>query len=281
MSNFLSQVVHTTAAQEGIRAIIYGQEKIGKTSLACGAPDALLAPLEQGFAGIKINRTPLLKTYDEVVGLIVEITAAAQKKQFKHKSLVLDSTTALEAMIHEKTLQADPGWKTGNPKGVTMNSALGGYGKAYDYANALFGSFLKSLDDLATYGGINIIMTCHSFASKVLDPTAGEYHQFDLLLHSPKDNKGYGKREIISHWGDIIGFLHEPLFVSKSSENFSQGISANKGRILGLERTPGYVAGNRFGIKGEIAIPREASWNHLAQAIYASSGRDVFNRELV
>jgi hypothetical protein len=236
--------------------------------------------MEQGFTGVSCERTPLIKSWDEVTGLVSEITTSCQKKQFKFKSLVLDSATSLETFCHEKTLKTDSGWRDGNPKGLTMNSALGGYGKAYEYANTLFVNFLKSLDDLATYGGINIVLTCHCFAAKVLDPTAGEFNQFDLLLHSPKDNKGYGKREILTQWADIIGFLHEPMFVTKTSETFSQGISANKGRVMGLECTPGYVAGNRYGIRGEIAIAKEAAWNYLAHAIYQSSGIDVYNREL-
>ena len=114
----------------------------------------------------------------------------------------------------------------------------------------------------------------------MIDPAYGEYDTWDLLLHSPKDNKTYGKREMITQWADLVGFLHEPLFVSKEKDsNISMGITANKGRILGIERTPGYVAGNRFNLKGEIAIPREQGWNYIAHQIYNSCGLDVYNRE--
>lgn len=277
MSNLLNQVTSSTS-QTGIRAVIAGCEGVGKTSLASGAPGVLLIPLEQGFAGMTCPHTPLIKTYDEVSSLLAEITASAQKRTLKYKSLELDSATSLERMVHEKTLQSDGGWKAGNPKGITMESALGGYGKAYQYADELFAKLLSTLDDLATYGGINIIFTCHVFASKVLDPTAGEYNQFDLLLHSPKNNKTSGKREMLTQWADIVGFLYEPMFVAKNSDTFTQGISANKGRVLGLERTPGYVAKNRFNMSGEIAIPREQGWNYLADSIYKSCGRDVYNR---
>ena len=281
MSSFLTQVTHTTSTQSGLRIVLSGNEGSGKTSLACDAPAPLLIPLEQGFAGMKCNRTPLLKSFDEVSALVTEITASAQKGTFKFKTLIFDSATALERLIHDATIQRDPNFKPGNAKAVTMESALGGYGKAYDYANELCAKFLSSLDDLATHGGIHIVLPCHVFASKVLDPTCGEFNQFDLLLHSPKNNKTSGKREMILQWCDICAYLYEPMFVSKSSDTFSQGISANKGRVLGLERTPGYVAKNRFNMKGEISVPREGSWNYLAQAIYTGSGIDVFNRELV
>lgn len=279
MSNLLSKIT-TATDKTGIRVAIAGCEGVGKTSLSCGAPGVLLIPLEQGFAGQTCPHTPLIKSYDEFTGLLAEITVACQKGQFKHKSLSIDSATSLERMVHDKTLQSDGSWKTGNPKGLTMESALGGYGKAYQFADELFHKVLSTLDDLATYGGINIIFTCHVFASKVLDPTAGEYNQFDLLLHSPKNNKTSGKREMLCQWADVVGFLYEPMFVTKTSESFSQGISKNTGRILGLERTPGYIAKNRFNMTGEIAVPREASWNYLAQAIFNGCGRDVYNREL-
>jgi hypothetical protein len=57
-----------------------------------------------------------------------------------------------------------------------------------------------------------------------------------------------------------------------------KGISENRGRVLGLSRTPSYVAGNRFGLENEISIPKEQGWNYLAQSIYESCGIDVFKR---
>ena len=280
MSNFLSQITHTASAQTGIRIVIYGAEKIGKTTLCCGAPDALLIPLEQGYVGMSCNKTPMLKKYEEVLALLDEIISSAQKKTFKAKNLIFDSSTALERFIHIATLEKDPLYKNGNPKGLVVDSALGGYGKGYDYANGLFATFMEKCDLLVEHAGINIILPTNAFANKILDPSVGEYSSWDLLLHSPKKDNKYGKRDMLCQWADVIGFLHEPIYVSKNSDNFVQGISANKGRILGLERTPGYVAGNRLGIKGEIAIPFEQSWNYFADAIYKASGRDLYNREL-
>jgi hypothetical protein len=280
MSNFLSQVTQTANPQTGSRIVIAGVEGVGKTSLVVGAPKPLLVPLEIGFIPKPIPKTPMLKSFDEVMSFLDEVIATAQKGKFPQKSILFDSATALERLIHEKVVRMDPQYSPGNKKTVTMDSALGGYGKAYDFSNGLFAQFLEKCDLLVEHGGINIIMTCHVFADKVIDPSAGEYNTWNLLLHSPKNQKTYGKREMLTQWSDLVGFLHEPIFVSKNSENFVQGISANKGRILGLERTPGYVAKNRFNICGEIAIPKEQSWNYLADVIYKCSGRDLYNREL-
>jgi len=280
MSSFLSQVTHTNTSQTGLRIVIYGAEKIGKTTLCCGAPGTLLIPLEQGYTGMNCNKTSMIKTYEDALALLDEIITSAQKKTFNFRSLVFDSSTALERLIHVATLQKDPLTKNGNPKGIVVDSALGGYGKGYDYANGLFAAFQEKCDVLVEHAGINVIFPTHAFANKVLDPAAGEYSSWDLLLHSPKKGEKYGKREMLAQWADIIGFLHEPIYISKNSDNFTQAISKNQGRVLGLERTPGYVAGNRLNLCGEIVVPKEQSWNYLADAIFKSCGRDLYNREL-
>lgn len=270
----------TTARQpQGIRMAICAQEKMGKTTLACGAPNALLIPLEIGYDSVpNVPKVPMLQSWDQLQQVMQEIITVVQAGQFPYQTLIFDSVTALERMIHDKTLSRDPSYGKGNSKAVTMESALGGYGKAYTYANELFDIFLKTCDWLAVYGQINIVLTCHAFATKMIDPMSGEYDSWDVLLHSPKNNKTYGKREMLSQWVDLLGFLYEPMFVSKGEDGVSKGVNSGKGRVLGLSRSPSYVAGNRYGIIGEISIPKEDGWNHLANAIYQSSGIDFFKR---
>lgn len=270
--------ISSSQTPTGIRVVLTGVEKVGKTTLATNAPRALLVPLETGYSGVVVNKTPMLEHYAHVMQLLDEIALSCSTGQFPYKSLVFDSGTALERLIHLAVLATDPQYAAGNKKGVTMESALGGYGKAYQLANQYFDDFLKKCDILAVQFGINIVVTCHVFAAKVVDPTVGEYDSWDLLMHSPKNQKTYGKREMITQWADVIGFLHEPMFIIEG-DKVNKGVSANKGRVLGVSRTPSYVAGNRFGLTAEIPIPQQQGWNHLANAIYQSCGVDVFNRD--
>lgn len=266
----------------GIRCVIAGAEKIGKTTLLSSAPRPLLIPLEQGYQGISMHKTPLLTTFGQVMSLLDEITASVQAGTFQYQTLCIDSATALERMIHQATLETDPTYGKGNKKAMTMESALGGYGKAYTYANELFANFLDKCDQLAMYGRINIVLTCHVFSATVSDPTAGEYNTWDLLLHSPKNQKTYGKREHLTQWADVVGFLYEPILVNESDKKggMNVGVSKNQGRVLALNRAPGYVAGNRFGVTADINLPKEKGWNFLAQAIYEASGFDCYNRDI-
>lgn len=275
------QNVSTGVTRTGLRVILAGQEKMGKTTISSGAPGALLVPLEVGFAGVSVAKTPMLQSLDEIRQLLSETIALAQQGKFPYKSIVFDSATAMERHIHNYVLQLDPAYKVGGSKTVTMESAHGGYGKAYNMANLIMEDLLKQFDLLAVYGGINIILTCHVFSSKVIDPTSGEFDSWDLLLHSPKNSKTYGKRELITQWADIIGFLYEPMYVVAAEKgNMSKAVSQNKGRVVGMSRTPAYTAGNRFGIVGELSVgaPPNNGWNYIADALHKATGIDVFTR---
>jgi hypothetical protein len=284
--------IETGTRQVGARVVVSGVEKAGKTTLACGAPRALLIPMEMGFGSMSIAKTRQLEAYDDIKATLIDIRSRAQRGQFEFKSIVLDSATAGERSIHAKTLEGDKDWRPGNPKGLTMESALGGYGKAYGHANELFGDLLSICDELAFYGGINIIWTAHTFASKMIDPAFGEFDSWDLLLHSPKNNKNYGKREMLTQWADMIAFVHEPFFITKGDQ-IQQATTMNQGRVAGVERKPAYVAGNRFGITGTIGIPTIPSevpshikaghcWNSIANAVHVATGGqiDLFNRDI-
>jgi hypothetical protein len=281
MARILDFVSNTKKPQAmGIRAVLSGVEKIGKTTLACSAPRVLLVPMEQGYSAVNVQTVPILEAFSDVMLLLDEIVVKVQAGDFPYKTLVFDSATALERLIHDAVLRSDVTYVQGNKKALTMESALGGYGKAYQYSNELLHGFLQRCDWLATGGGINIILTCHVFAAKVVDPAFGEYDTWDLLLHSPKNQKTHGKREMVTQWADLVGFLHEPLFVTETEgKSLVKGISANKGRIMAMNRTPGYVAGNRYGVVADVSIPQVGGWNAIAHTIHAASGCDFFNRD--
>lgn len=269
-----------SAPPMGQRIVIAGVEKVGKTTLACNAPRALLVPLEMGFGAMSVAKTPMLDNLGAVFQLLAELIYAAHNRTLPFMSVVFDTATALERLIHEDVLRRDPNYnKQRNKNALTMEAAHGGYGKAYNLANEAFAAFTAECDKLVHYG-VNVIVTCHVFASRVTDPAYGEYDTWDMLLHSPKNNKTYGKREMITQWADMIGFLHEPVHVIvNENAKMSRAVSANRGRVLGVDRTPGYVAGNRYGLTGELPIPSVNGWNHLADLIYKARGIDLFNRD--
>lgn len=275
------QSVTSGVSPTGVRMIIAGQEKMGKTTLGSQAPHTLLVPLEVGYSGVSVQKTPMLQSLEHVQQLMSEILQLAQTGNFPYRTIMFDSATALERHIHDHVIRKDPQYRPGASKTITMESAHGGYGKAYNLANTILEDLLKQFDLLAVHAGINIILTCHVFSSKIIDPTSGEYDSWDLLLHSPKNSKTYGKRELMTQWADVIGFLYEPMYVmSAEKSGMAKGVSQNKGRVLALSRSPAYTAGNRFGIVGEVPLPAPPAngWNSFADALYKASGINLFTQ---
>lgn len=272
--------VSNVRPKQGKRIVIGGLEKMGKTRLAADGPRTMLVTLEIGAEEVNVPKTPLLSHWWQVLQFLDEVRASCEAGTFAAFTLAWDTLTALERIMHAETIRVD------NKGRQSMETAHGGYGKAYAYANGLMSDFMEKCDYLASKFGINHIFTCHIFPAKQVDPAFGEYDQWDLLLHSPKNNKTYGKREMITQWADLVGIITEPFFITQGEgETLQRGVTRNNGRVLVVSRTPAYVAGNRFGLTGEIPIPDPTrnqygtAWNTLADAIYQSSGVDLYNRD--
>lgn len=283
MSYLATVISGNNARQAGQRIVVAGVEGVGKTTLACDAPKSLLIPLEAGAEAIRTARLPnQITTWADVQGVAYELIAAAKAGKIKRgSSLVWDTATALERLTQDETLRVDVAGAKKFGKGHNMATAHEGYGKAYQVARNYFSEWLGWMDQLSLYGGINNIVTCHVFAAMIVDPTQGEYQSFDLLLHTPKDQKNYGARELLTQWADCVGFLHSPLIVIKNEgDKNSRGISANQGRMLAVDRAPAYTAKNRYGLHETISIPAVHGWNNLADAIFKSGGIDLYNRDV-
>ena len=104
MQSILGNIT-TGVSKTGIRMVIAGQEKMGKTTFAADAPNALLIPTEVGFAGIAIPKVPMIQTWLQFQQLMGEIYQQAAARNFPYQTIIIDSTTALERHIHDHIIQ--------------------------------------------------------------------------------------------------------------------------------------------------------------------------------
>ena len=272
MTSIYDEGYQAAQIKPGIRMVVYAQEKMGKTTFATAAPDAVLIPLEQGYADVdtsKVLVAPMVKTLPELYAQLQDIYKRCADGTFPKKSVVFDSVTALERIIYASITEAEA-----DPKHKTMNAAMGGYGKAYDYAMGLFTGILDGLDHIVTYHGINVIFTAHAFSAKHIDPSAGEFDIWDILLHSPKNSKTYGFREVFTQWVDICGFMHDNIIATEQN-GIQAAAKVGEERAMSLTRAPAYVAGNRFKMTGDLVIPLEGGWNVFANALYAATNERI------
>jgi energy-coupling factor transporter ATP-binding protein EcfA2 len=268
-TSFLSHAIDRKLAK-GIRTVIYGSEGSGKTTLATSAPKTILLPTEDGWIGLDKNSDvvilPTIIAFEHVADILRELVILfnSSPTDFPYQTIVVDSATALERLLHDYTLRSDP--KSATTK-ITMESAHGGYGASYGFANDAFTKLLGYFDWFVSKG-INVTITCHAMAITEKDTIAGdEYTTMDCALHSPKNGKSTGKREIIKQWCDILGYLHTPVYVTGKEGGFKTAINAGSDKVLGLHGNPKYAAKNRFSVQEPLVIPKDNGWAVLMSAI--------------
>ena len=101
------------------RLFVYGQEGVGKTSLAASAPNPVFVQTEDGLGEIDTAKFPLAKSLADVTSAMT----ALRDDPHDFQTVVLDSADWLERLIWDRVCQ-DFGVRS-------IEKADGGYGKGY------------------------------------------------------------------------------------------------------------------------------------------------------
>jgi len=294
--SLLAQIT-TTPTENGIKAVIYGATGMGKTTIACSAPQPLLIPTEGGFTNVDRTKVAILpeviRDFDSLVNVIKELVTCYSKEKGtlllpdgrEIKSIILDSITATERLIHDKIIRSDKNWSAGNPKNVTMESAGNGYSSAYNAASEKMSELLRRLEFFSNRG-INVIIIAHSISYLEKDIAMGEEFTYrDCSLYSPRNGKFAGARDLLRQFVDLTGYMHSPFNTFKVGDsknairvgNVTDGVKY----VMGINKNPRYEAKNRYDLENiePIEIPKSVGWNALAVQIKRYSGKDFINKD--
>jgi len=255
------------------RIVLFGPEKVGKSTFFAGgivngqeqigAPKPIFIRTEDGLNGLDVDAFPLAESYLQVREALVALV----QEQHDYKTVVVDSADWLERLIHQQVIDSC----TNDVRGVkTMESAHGGYGKAYSVALSYWREILSGLDYLSKQKGMIIGMICHSTIITINDPFLPEpIDKWETKLHKP--SKGTGARDLLSEWADVIGFAQRETFVARKTTTNGKQITrgsaplgaANKLHLVG---SPGVMAGNRYSLPPTIDL----SWTAFSDALSAA-----------
>lgn len=269
MAISLSSIARTRHASPP-RIVIFGPPKVGKSQFFAGgsinavvhvpAPKPIFIRTEDGLNGLDVDAFPLAEKYQEVIDAI----GVLAQEEHEYQTCVLDSADWLERLIHQHVIDQCPL----SVKGAkTMESAHGGYGKAYGIALAYWREILGGLDYLNKQRGMIIGVICHAQVVTCNDPLMEPYDKWETKLHKP--SKGTGARDLITEWADIIGFAQREGYVRRQDttdgKQVARGVAPAKGATnkLHLTGTPGFVAGNRYSLPDTIPL----SWQAFADAL--------------
>lgn len=228
------------------RMIIYGPDKIGKSTFGSQSPDPVFIPTEDGLDGIDVTRFPLCTSYE----MFLEAMAALYTEKHDRKTLVVDSGDWLEALIH-KRVATDEGKEHIDDIGYQK-----GYGVALDYWREV----LEGLNALRLKKGMAIIILAHHEIKRFEPPDMEAYDRYQIKLHK-------NSAPLLREWADIIGFANYKVLTKVTGKDFNdkeqyRALSGDE-RILHLTDQPTHAAGNRFSLPASIPF----SWADFSNAL--------------
>lgn len=239
----LSSIKKTRRARAP-KVVVAGPGKIGKTTFAASAPNAIGILTEDGADAVDASAFPLCSTLNDVY----ECIRTLLMEEHKFQTVFLDSLDWLEPILHQHVCEQH-GWKS---------IEAPGYGKGYIEAANEWRNLLSGFDALRDQKGMTVIFIAHDKIKHFEGPMHDGYDTYTLKLH----DRATG---LIQEWADVIGFAGYKVLTKSQDVGFGQketkAITTGE-RILHLEPHPAHCGGNRFGLKN-----MSLSWESFSQAL--------------
>lgn len=229
---------------------ITGGPKTGKSTAADQAEKTSFIQIEDVGDGIKSPKTPLLKTFKEVLDALGYL--ATQEHNFE--TVAVDSLDWLENLIHKQICEEN------NVKNIEKI----GYGKGYVMANDLWRQYIDCIKHLRDHRNMMVIQIAHTEIKRFENPETEPYDRYQMKLYK-------GASDLIMESSDIILFINFFVGTTKTKNGFNGERVRAVGtgdRVIYTEERPAFKAGNRFGLPPEIPYDRDgAYWSTIAQHV--------------
>lgn len=173
------------------RVILYGQEGVGKSTLAAQFPKPLFLDTEQGSCHLNVDRVAV-DCMGNIETAVSEVISMKRHGNCPYKTLVIDTADALWRMAADLVC-AENNWK---------NIEAPSYGKGYAVASARFISFFRKLDVLKDLG-MHVVIVCHAKVININLPDASEYIKYGIKVSAPS-KQAETAREFLKEWCDVL-----------------------------------------------------------------------------
>lgn len=236
MKHTLQSLLTRGRVQRPQKAVIYGPEGIGKTTLASQAPSPVFLDTEAGTDHLEVARLSDLEKWEDITAVIQQL--ATEDHSFK--TLVIDTIDWLEKRLAEYVCR----------KAIKTSIEDFGYGKGHVLVAKEMAKFLASLDALLKRG-MHILLLAHSTVKKFEMPdAAGSYDRFELKL-----NKQVAP--LIKEWADVVLFANYVTRVAENDQGKRRGVGGRE-RILHTTHTAAWDAKNRHGLDEKLPFTFES-----------------------
>jgi hypothetical protein len=233
-------------ADQPPRLLIYGPEKMGKTTLASEFPAPVFLQTERGESGdLVLDSFGSLDSFESVIEAITSL--ATEEHSFL--TVVLDSVSALQKLVWDKVC------RDSNVKSIEL--AGGGYGKGYIEADNLWLQVLDGLNYLRNERGMAVVLVGHAIISRFDDPETQSYSRYDIDLH--KRAEALLKREV-----DAILLVKKDVTIKTEGKGERARADGGDTRWIYTEGKPAFTAGNRYNMPARIIYQKGQGFSALA-----------------
>jgi hypothetical protein len=217
--------------QAAVRGTLYGNEGVGKTTLATQFPAPLVLDTEDGTNHIDVARASI----HDWKTLTLAMTELAVNSQ-GFKTIVIDSADWAEKLLVEWLL------KTSGKKSIEDF----GFGKGYVMLQEHFTRFLASCDVLVGQG-INVVFVAHSMVKRVSPPDQTDgYDRYELKLTKQVS-------PLLREWCDLLLFCTYKTKLVEGSDGRLKA-TGGKDRVMHAEHSAAWDAKNRFDLPAEMPM---------------------------
>ena len=218
------------------KAVVYGPEGVGKSTLAGRLPDPVFLDTEGGTHHLDVVRLDAASTWDEITTAVGQLA----KSDHPFKTLVIDTADWLEKRLVEHLCR----------KSNKDSIEDFGYGKGWVILAEEFARFLHSLDALLDRG-MHVVFLAHATVRKFEAPDqAGSYDRFELKLSKQV-------APLLKEWADVVLFGNYVTKIAEKDNGKLRGVGG-KERVLFATHSAAYDAKNRHGLPDKLPFTVEA-----------------------
>lgn len=214
-----------------VRAVIYGVEGIGKSTLAAAAPDSLTIDIEDGANQIDTARV-LALDWRAIEHATKELIADSQG----FRTVIYDTADWLEKALIEHML------KLAGKKSIEDF----GYGKGYTVLQEHVVRFLALVDQLIAKG-IHVIFVAHATCKRTSPPDQTDgFDRYELKLTKQV-------APLLKEWADVILFCNYKIQIVEGTDGRLKA-QGGRDRVMYATHSAAWDAKNRFGLPDEMPM---------------------------
>lgn len=244
------------------RYIFYGDNGVGKSTLASHAPSPIWFDIEDGSGRLDVARYMFRdeagghvpQSYQEILSAISDLMV----NEHDYKTLVIDTLDRLEALLWQYMVRRDN--ETRKPtKGKLLSIEDYGYAKGYTYAVDDWRALCVQLDRLRSTRGMSVILLGHSQIKTFKNPEGDDYDRYQLRINAKAG-------DFLREWADVTGFCCFEEGGSKLEGDRPKGWTTGK-RLVRFQRSAAYDAKTRLVLPEHVELDAEDAWGPIKKAV--------------